>query len=186
MARILFLHGFASSGSGNKSAALKVWFGEGEVLAPDLPVAPGQSMALLESLLATEAFDLLVGSSLGGYYADCLNGRHAIPSVLINPSTRPFETLAPYVGEQRRWPAGPTFLWEACYLRELRALYRQRPGAMERYLVLLQTGDEVLDYRLAMERYQGQQVMVEPGGNHRFENLHDYLPAIAAFRSSGA
>ena len=51
----------------------------------------------------------------------------------------------------------------------------------ENYLVLLQDKDEVLDYRQAVEYYQGQQVIIEAGGNHRFENLNDYLKTIDEF-----
>ena len=51
----------------------------------------------------------------------------------------------------------------------------------ERFLVLLQTDDEVLDYRLAQSRYRHHDVIVEQGGNHRFENLSDYLQQIGSF-----
>jgi predicted esterase YcpF (UPF0227 family) len=57
-------------------------------------------------------------------------------------------------------------------------MYRKSTMDSEDYLVLLQTGDEVLDYRLAELRYARHQVIIEQGGNHRFENLTDYLPVI--------
>jgi predicted esterase YcpF (UPF0227 family) len=179
---LLYIHGFGSCGNGEKSATLRAHFGDDEVLAPDLPPDPLAAIALLEDLIASQRVDLLVGSSLGGYYADWLNGRHLIPCVLINPATQPCRTLAPFIGPNRDWCRGEIFQWKAEYLDSLRRMYRPAPGEAERYLVLLQTGDEVLDYRLAERRYRNQEVVVEPGGSHRFENLAAHLPAIERFR----
>ncbi len=72
MAKILFLHGFSSCGKGVKSTTLKGYFGKEEVLAPNLAYAPLDAIAQLEEMLQHESIDLLVGSSLGGFYATYL------------------------------------------------------------------------------------------------------------------
>ena len=51
----------------------------------------------------------------------------------------------------------------------------------ENYLLLAQTGDEVLDYRLAEGRYQMGTCIIQAGGNHSFENYADFLPIIFNF-----
>ena len=51
----------------------------------------------------------------------------------------------------------------------------------ERYLLLVQTGDEVLDYRLAVEKYRGARQVVIEGGDHGFRNFSDYIPMILEF-----
>lgn len=181
---LLYIHGFGSCGRGNKIDCLRDHFGTDEVLSPDLLPDPEAAVELLEGLIAANPVDLLVGSSLGGYYAEWLNGQHRIPSVLINPSTQPYRTLASLVGPNRDWCSGKIFHWTSEYLEKLRRFRRPDPGQGERYLVLLQTSDEVLDYRLAAERYRGQEVVIEEGGNHRFENLAEYLPRIERFRNS--
>ncbi len=179
MSSLLYLHGFVSCGKGHKSTALAEHFGKENVFAPDLPYAPDDAIAYLEDLLASRHFDLLVGSSLGGFYATFLAEKYAHKAVLLNPSTEPYETLAPYVGEQRRFCDGETFRFEAAYLQQLKQ-YVTTPETGE-YLVLLQSGDEVLDYRKAEAKYQSQRVIVEYGGNHRFENIEDYLSMIGNF-----
>lgn len=178
---ILYVHGFASCGAGTKARILVERFGEDRVLAPDLPVAPAQAVELLEGLIGERRDLLLTGSSLGGYYATWLAGRIGLPAVLINPAVRPYETLAPYVGPVRSWCTGEQFQWRAEHIEQLRALAEPPPVPARRLLVLLQTGDEVLDYREALRRYSDQEVVVEPGGSHAFEGFHRQLGRIANF-----
>lgn len=177
---ILYIHGFASCGLGNKSRLLARHFGESRVLAPDLPHGPLRAIAFLEDLLARQPVGLLVGSSLGGYYATWLKRRHDVPAVLINPAIAPYLLLEDYLGTHEGC-RGERFVVDRRTLRELRGLYRPQLRQEEAYLVLLQTGDEVLDYRRAAAYYAGKDVIIEQGGNHRFENLSDHLPRIEAW-----
>lgn len=175
---VLYIHGFASCGSGNKVEVLRKHFGEDRLLSPDLPVSPKQAIKLLSDIIDRQPVTLLVGSSLGGYYAEYLSRHSGQPCVLINPATRPFDTLKKHTGSNTNWCSGQKFEWHAEYNDELAAMYQQQADNRQRYLVLLQTGDEILDYQLALNRYQQHKVVLEQGGNHRFENLVDYLSVI--------
>ena len=66
------------------------------------------------------------------------------------------------------------------YLEQLKTL--QSVPQKGEYLVLLQSEDEVLDHTKAQSLYNKHKVIVEYGGNHRFENIDDYLSMIANFR----
>jgi predicted esterase YcpF (UPF0227 family) len=136
----------------------------------------------LQALQAGHPIDLLIGSSLGGYYATYLNHAKPIPTVLINPSVHPTELLAGHLGRHQRWCDGAAFEFNADHLAELAALRRDRLTVRERYLVLLQTGDEVLDYRQAAMFYADYEVRLIEGGSHRFERLERHLPEIERFR----
>ena len=46
---------------------------------------------------------------------------------------------------------------------------------------MVQTGDEVLDYRLAAEKFRNSQLIVQQGGDHGFINFADMLPNIADY-----
>jgi predicted esterase YcpF (UPF0227 family) len=182
MSRLLYIHGFASCGSGQKSKVLADCFGAENVDAPDLPTSPLEAVALLEAMIETYPYDLIVGSSMGGYYATWLAEKFRLKAVLINPSTVPHETLAPYVGRQTRFCDGKLFDFKVAYLDALQTLVT--PPKYGRYLVLLQSEDEVLDYRKAHAFYQDHRVIVEYGGNHRFENIEDYLSMIGNFKDA--
>ena len=178
---ILYLHGFGSCGNSTKTALLKRYFGDKQVYAPDLPISPIQAIAFVEKIINEKEIDLLVGSSLGGFYASYFCEKYKIKTVLINPSTEPFETLKPYVGMNTYWCSGEPFEWERKYLDELKSYRVEAVKEPSSYLLLLQKGDEVLDYSKALEKYEGAALSLEEGGSHRFENLDEYLECIKNF-----
>ena len=51
----------------------------------------------------------------------------------------------------------------------------------DRYWLLVEQGDEMLDYRQAVARYAGARQTVLPGGDHSFTRWNDYLDAIIEF-----
>ena len=130
-----------------------------QVLAPDLPYHPDDAIRQLRGLIGRYSIQALVGSSLGGFYATSLNAQAPLPTVLINPVVRPHELLAGYLGVQRRWCDGARFEVGEDYLQALACLQRDRLAADERYLVLLQQGDETLDYRQAAAYYRDKEVV---------------------------
>lgn len=182
---ILFIHGFASCGQSNKYRILAEHFGTHDILAPDLSPKPAEAITQLETLLAQHSVDLLIGSSLGGYYATWLNRENSLPAVLINPAVAPYALLDDYLGEHLDCYGQPFTLSQAD-LDTLRSYHRPELRSDERYLVLLQTDDEVLDYRQAAAYYAEQSLVIEPGGDHRFQNLEAQLARITAWREHTA
>ena len=180
MGKILYLHGFGSCGEGNKSTELKRYFSEENVLSPDLPYAPLDAIAYIESLLDLEEIDTLIGSSLGGFYATFFAEKYAMKAVLLNPSTQPWDTLSFHVGWQKRFCDEEVFEFKPAYIAQLKTLEVEVKNGT--YLVLLQSEDEVLDYTKAQSLYNTHKVIVEHGGNHRFENIDEYMSMIEKFR----
>lgn len=180
MAKILYIHGFASCGNSTKTKLLKAYYGEDVVCAPDVPIDPDEAILLLQKLIEREGITLLIGSSLGGFYASYLSEYFRIKAVLINPSTTPYTTLASYIGENTYWCSKTSFIWTQAYLEALRS-YVVLPTPL-RYLLLLHKGDEVLDYKVAEAFYLGAKTLNQEGGNHRFENLESYFKEIDGFR----
>ena len=83
--KILYIHGFASSGSTGSATQLRNHFYPLgiEVLSPDVPVSPLQAMSFLHQHVADDTPDLIVTTSMGAMYAEQLRGRKRI---LVNPS----------------------------------------------------------------------------------------------------
>ena len=181
---ILYLHGFASCGNSTKTQLLKKYFGEEDVHAPDLPVDPAEAISFIKKYIIEHDVDLLIGSSLGGYYASYFVELLEMKAVLINPSTQPFMTLKPYVGTNDYWCNEETFEFTKEHLNNLFEFAVGVPKSPANYLVLLQKGDELLDYTKAEDKYEGAKLVVQEGGNHRFENLIDYLAQIKGFREN--
>lgn len=186
---LLYLHGFNSAHTSHKAQVLQAHLNRlglgAQFLAPDLPHHPAQAMALVESLLAQiPSKPTLVGSSLGGYYATYLAERHDLRAVLINPAVAPYRLLAPLLGPQRNYYTGETYELTEQHLAELQALEVETLHP-EHYFLLVQTGDELLDYRAAVARYAGAKQCVIPGGDHGFQQFENYLDEILAFAEMG-
>ena len=100
--------------------------------------------------------------------------------MLVNPAVRPYELLAGYVGRQKNLHSGEEYDFTARHIEELRAL-EVAAITPERYLLLVATGDEALDYRLAVERYRGARQVVVDGGDHGFSDFARHLDTVLAF-----
>lgn len=183
---LIYIHGFNSSAQSGKAREMAAWLaqrGLGEAYAcPDLPHRPAQAIALLEDLIARSRGPAkLVGSSLGGFYATWLAERHDLKAVLVNPCVGCHGKLAGYLDQpQKNWHSGEEYLFSAAHLAELQPL-AVSPTRKDNYFLLVETGDEVLDYREAVAFYAGARQVVLEGGDHGFTRFAEYLPAILEF-----
>lgn len=181
----LYIHGFASSGQSYKGRVLQIAFGRENVLTPDLSTDPDEAMSLLcrqcDELQAREKPVMLLGSSLGGFYATYLSHKYGFPAILVNPSVTPHETLKLGLGLNPKY-TGHTdfFLFTKENLLSFDKYYVS--GIDEsKILLLLQSGDIILDYRKAIERYPNAHHIVIDGGSHGFDQFEDQINTIRAF-----
>lgn len=183
---LIYIHGFNSSARSFKAGLLRdrmVQLGLGAGYAcPELAHRPQQAIAQLEALItgSPRAATALVGSSLGGFYATWLAEKYGLKAVLVNPAVRPYELLRDYVGPQKNIYTGAGYEFTAQHLDELREL-EVATITPERYLLMVQTGDEVLDYRQAVAKYRGAQQIVIEGGDHGFSSFAAYLDTVLRF-----
>ena len=179
---ILYIHGFGSTGNSNKGNFLRQYFGNDKVLSPTLPTSPSLAIKFLEELIINnkEKNLLLVGSSLGGYYATYLGQKYSLPSILINPSIFPYITLASFVGKQKFYGKDETFNWTEKDLKELKR-YETKQIDKKLFFLFLQSGDEVLDYNEAVTKFYDAQMLLIQGGSHQFDNFDKYCYLINNF-----
>ena len=177
---IVYLHGFNSSAQSHKAQVLGRYLearGLGTQYAcPDLPPHPAEAIRVIEK----QADACFVGSSLGGYYATYMAEKHGARAVLINPAIDPHIGLRAYLGPQKNLHTGEPYQLTEAYLKAWQDQYQPRITP-ERYLLLVETGDEVLDYRRAVERYAGARQVVIPGGDHSLQSFAEHLPRILDF-----
>lgn len=188
---LVYIHGFQSSPQSAKARQLADALARAHpgvrLLAPVLSFAPSDCMVRLEQALDALAGEgiaapLLVGSSMGGFYATALAERRRLRAVLVNPAVRPHELLAAHLGEELVNPySGERHVLVAEDLAAFRALEVARLLRPQDLLVLLQTGDETLNWRQAAEKYADCSVVKLLGGNHSFENFEDMFPLIYRF-----
>lgn len=183
---LIYLHGFNSAPASHKAQMLQADMARRGIAhayrCPALPPRPLEAIALIEEEIARagDAPVTLVGSSLGGFYATYLAERHDLRAVLLNPAVRPQTELEAYIGPQRNLYTGATYELTREHVEQWRSL-RVEHIDPRRYLLIVETGDEVLDYRLAVDKYAGAQQIVVPGGDHALRSFGEHIPAILRF-----
>lgn len=188
---ILYLHGFRSAPVSIKATRLREHLARhalaDQYWCEQLPVCAADAIALIEARIARcNRPPTLIGSSLGGYYATWLAEKHGLPAILVNPSVVSHISLAPYVGLQTNLYTGEQFEFTAAHIDALRAIEVPRITRPERYWLMVETGDEVLDYRHAVARYAGCRQTIYPGGDHGFSHWNDHLDDVLAFAGLSA
>jgi len=100
---------------------------------------------------------------------------------LLNPAITPHDGLRAYLGPQKNLYTGEAYELTEAHLEQLKAFYITRPNRMDRYLLIHTTGDELLDWRVAVERYQGCRQIVVAGSDHGFSEFGDYIDSVLEF-----
>ncbi|CAH8198909.1 esterase YqiA [Vibrio aestuarianus] len=184
---LLYIHGFNSSPLSHKAQVMLNYCNEYrpdiKVVVPKLPSFPAQAAEHLLDIVEQyqEHYQIaLVGSSLGGYLSIWLNHLFDFRAVLINPAIKPYELLADFLGEQVNPYTQERYVLQAKHIEELKALEVSINNVNSLWL-LQQMGDEVLDYRQAVNKLVGSKQTVELGGDHSFVNFERYPQQIIDF-----
>tara|TARA_R110001583_G_scaffold12280_11_gene54679 strand:- start:11616 stop:12230 length:615 start_codon:yes stop_codon:yes gene_type:complete len=193
---ILYIHGFNSSPYSLKAEQTRQYFcdnfPEVNFVCPQLATSPNAAISQLEHILRAKSIDstnneawFLIGSSLGGYFANYLANKYQLHAVLINPAIKPFTLLEDYIGEQKNTYTNTIYQVTEQHMVDLKAIEQSAPSfddeQKNNYLIMVQTGDEVLDYQQAVDKYQHCRLIVEQGGDHSFIGFEEKLPIIADF-----
>jgi predicted esterase YcpF (UPF0227 family) len=180
---IVYLHGFNSSPQSHKAQVLQRYMAErglgGKFACPMLPASASEAVHVAEGLKLGDRV-CYVGSSLGGFYATYLVEKHGGKAVLINPAIDPHIGLRGYLGTQKNLYTGEDYELTEAHLEQWRALYAPKITP-SRYLLIVETGDEVLDYRRAVARYAGVEQIVVRGGDHSLQSFPSHLARVLSF-----
>lgn len=179
---IIYIHGFGGSGEGMKSKAFREYFKEKNVdfISPSLSYVPELAIQTLEELIESYRDVTLIGSSLGGYYAMYLSNKYNIKAVLLNPSVYPFVTLKNYIGSAPSFYDNSSFNWNQEHIDMLKN-FKTDVKREENIMLLVQKGDELLDYKEAVNYLPNSKMIVEDGGNHSFDKIEKQFEGIVDF-----
>ena len=187
---IIYLHGFQSSPLSFKGQLLHAFCQQQkniQLYLPDLNQPPEQVVADLSQLIESLEDVGLIGSSLGGFYATQLVAKYGVPAVLINPAMRPWQLFQDLFGDVLPYVVHPNWSLTAAQLDDLADIALPVAQDADKILVLLQQGDEVLDYREAQRYYSAASpsamIMTEAHGNHAMDDFADKIPMLLQFLS---
>lgn len=197
---LIYIHGLDSDANSTKGILLedycRSYHSDIVVHRPDLNQSPQvvfDNLLNLVRRLGTHSKVVLVGSSLGGYFATLVSNEIGCSALLINPSTQPHLTLQRFednvnmdtlksdsdkdkvlhttVGGWKMTKADLQWFSQ----HQLVCVENPRQVA-----VMLKQGDELLDANLsaAFYRQQGASVNIQKGGDHRFSDFSNHLPQV--------
>jgi predicted esterase YcpF (UPF0227 family) len=188
---ILYIHGFNSSPQSLKAEQTRQYlaknFTDINFICPQLANTPAEAIKQLVLLIekGPNTRWYLIGSSLGGYFANYLAEKYQCLAVLVNPAIRPYALLHDYMGEQVNPYTKEVYQVTSEHIQQLKSLEKTAPTIdcqqKNSYLIMVQRGDEVLNYQDAVEKYQYCQLIVQEGGDHSFVHFDKCLPALCDF-----
>ena len=180
---VIYIHGFSGSGEGVKARAFRDYFkNKGEsFIAPSLSYVPDLAIKTLEELIESYGKDVkLVGSSLGGFYSIYLANRYNLKAVLLNPSIYPYITLEKLLGDAPSFYDNSSFTWTESHIEMLKK-YETKVKNQNNFMLLVQKGDELLDYKEALDKLPEANIVAEDGGDHSFVGIDKYFDDIRVF-----
>ena len=184
---LLYCHGFGSSGQSGTVTRLRTVMPQANVIAPDLPVDPHEAIALLHSICEQEKPDLIIGTSMGGMYAEQLRG---FDRICINPALEIAETMKAHgmTGTQQfqnpRQDGVQEFYVDKALVKAYRDVSEQRfvgltPEDEQRVIGLFGDKDDLVDtFDMFCEHYSQA---THFHGEHRMDDksyMHSVMPVI--------
>lgn len=187
MSSLIYLHGFAS---GPKPQSVKVALLRAlghDVLCLDTHggYRPEDYLRAADALgIESSPASLLVGSSLGGFWARHLSARLGRPWIGLNPALRPSATLARFQGTLQRFDDEATFEWSPHDALAYRSYEDVPVDPRVPGLIVVAEDDDVVDPHETRALVGDDDILVLPRGGHELANTADYADALARFIES--
>ena len=187
---ILYLHGLNSAGSSGKAKVLREALAPIPVLSPTYPAHQAElavqklskelNIRLAEAQQTNQPL-LLVGSSMGGFYGQYLSRQYPVDHlVMINPALEPWELLRQVVGWQYNEALDERYYLSEEMVAATRRFAIEVTDVAPPTTLLLDKGDELIDWRRAASIYAGiAETHAFEGGSHTFEHMDEALQILA-------
>lgn len=187
MMKILFIHGLASSGAYKMANSLRILLKPCEVISPDVPIEAGDALHMLQEICKRESPDLVIGLSLGAFWAQKLRGYRKI---LVNPDFHVSRLMRTMIGECKylssRADGAETFFITEEICREYEAMENVEFDGLTDAEISLTRGmfaydDEVVRQGDEFEKYYPGQGLRYPGKHLPcFPELKKYLVPLVS------
>jgi predicted esterase YcpF (UPF0227 family) len=184
MANIIYIHGFASSGNSDKAVMLRKEFPKDNVISPTLSANPKQAIAQLHSLIMKSEPVLVIGTSLGGFYATYIACVYDVPAFIINPSLTPYIDIKRIIKTHngKRIGSDEPYEFKTEYLDDLKDLFDKLHSTDKESYNLhfyLSSDDEVLTFDNLDTLFPNKaHVKVFDNSGHRFSKFQEIFPDV--------
>ena len=178
--KIIYLHGFNSDENSNTVISLKKIFNDltgisYDYIIPDL--AHEKIKNTIDAVLKIDKEIILVGTSLGAFWANYFAQKYLLKCVLVNPSLYPWVSLTRCIGVNKNFNTGVD-----------RILTESDVTAYKKYempiidgiirIVVLGINDDVINYKITQEVFQNNSKIILINAGHRIENVENIAKII--------
>ena len=194
---VIYLHGFRSSTTSRKATFLKDFCVKNDIefLCPPLDLSPvmatKQSITTVRNLAKHQNTQvIIVGSSLGGFYATwimqtAIESKNLL-SIVINPAVRPFRDLESEVNPGKEWQLealniNPFTKNHHLELKELEIAIGTKIRFPDNILLVATKGDELLSWKEMSSFFKGCQQYIIEGSDHSVTDFSKHWPNIKSF-----
>ena len=183
---ILYFHGFKSSSDSGKAQDFKKFIenktSQTKIIIPDLKDDFKEAHKQIEGLIDKNSPNILyMGSSLGGYYALYFAQLYKSKSVLINPAIAPLSDFEIHLGKNENYATGNKFTISKNDISYIRSLHHKKILEPKNNLILLESGDEILNYVESSSYFRGSYIDIFYGGNHSYTSIKEKFTKIKDF-----
>lgn len=183
---ILYFHGFKSSSDSTKAKDLHKFISRRTrntiLITPNIHDnfhdAHDQIINLIESNQPNIFF---MGSSLGGYYASFFSQKYNKKAVLINPAIPPLKDFEMHLGKNKNYSNGNKFIITKNDISYIRSLSYKKILKPKNLMILLESGDEILNYNDASSYFSGSHIDILYGGDHSYSSFKEKFNKIQDF-----
>lgn len=172
--KLIYLHGFNSSENSETVLDLKKNYGNDLIsISYDYVNADNgynQINNLIENVLKSDQDLILVGSSLGGFWANYFAQKYDLKSVLINPAIKPSQSLLKYTGKIKNYTTGEEFVFNGVNAIEYKKYEVPVKIGNLRYIIIGKN-DYVLNPNETIKHYFGAGLTILTNWGHRVENM---------------
>lgn len=194
--QLLYIHGFMSSEQSAKASEFAKYFQSSTEVCFVTTTYPQKnvknSILFLESWIVNaqkKSRVALIGSSLGGFYAQYFGQKYQLPYCMINPALNP-DLFYEHMGRHSNPYTSESVCVDESYIKTLIDLNPTTLKFSSPVLLLMDQEDEVIDVDYAINLYRPVENLekiktkVFKGGNHDFLHLAESFPLIDRWVSS--
>ena len=139
---------------------------------------PQLNKLVSEDLSESKSF---IGSSLGGFFATYFAELYEQKAIVINPAINPSEGLKEYLGTNKNYSNGNKFTITKNDINFIRSLSYKKILKPKNLMILLESGDEILNYSDTSSYFSGSHIDVLYGGDHSYSSFKEKFSKIQNF-----
>ncbi len=185
---IIYFHGFNSDGNGTTARELKSHYGD-MCITPSYDYKDADKAYSYLNGIITRFIKhgqiILVGTSLGGFWANYFSEKYDLKCILVNPGFEPSISLKKFLGKNKNFSSGKIIDFTE---EDVERYKRYEVGESSEVFktVLLGAKDTTLNHTRAAEHFKNHNVIIDQDEEHRIKDVGKIIKLIDELMNSFA